>query len=315
MLELFNEIGGRVLWEGDSRIDGGPIVAIATGLKGNSSNSKTGAMVQTWILRRDQKPADAIRTGADESVCGDCVHRVVGGLGTCYVNVAWGVNAVWKSWQAGKYQPANTETRKWMRENFHMRFGAYGDPVAVPVSTWRSVLPENPLNSTGYTHAWRDPIAQGYKDFLMASVESEAERAEANAKGWRAFIVVPLNRDIPEGATWCPSDKLNPREKEIPCVECGLCSGARHEGRDIAIYVHGPSASTFGGRRKRKPNLPTVRKKGLRYDPLVRIAPEVHAQMKEHINTRNMKGWVGEAIREKMEREMEARADALPTIG
>jgi hypothetical protein len=66
---------GIVIWEGPSRLDGAPIVAIATGLARSSSNEKTGPMVQTWILRQDQAPHVAQRTGADESVCGNCPLR------------------------------------------------------------------------------------------------------------------------------------------------------------------------------------------------------------------------------------------------
>lgn len=306
MIELF-DIGGRVLWEGPSRLDGKPIVAIATGLKGNSTNSKTGAMVQTWILRQDTKPSDALSNGNDESVCGDCIHRAVGGKGSCYVNVTWGVNQIWKCWREGKYQLATTELRHWMRDTFHIRFGAYGDPVAVPKRVWNSILPRDPMNATGYTHAWRSSKARDYMNFLMASVESDAERAEAKHKGWRTFQVIPLNRDIPKGTTWCPSDKLNPRKNKIPCEACGLCNGARHDSKDISIFVHGKSASTFGTPRARNPNLPMVRQAGLKYDPLVRVQPDVHAELKEHIG-RRMKPWVTEAIREKLAREKGKKA-------
>lgn len=308
MLELF-DIGGRILWEGPSRLDGAPIVAIATGLKGNSTNSKTDNMVQTWILRRDEKPGAAVRSGADVSVCGDCVHRAVGGLGTCYVNVGWGVNQVWKCWKQGKYQRATTEVRAWMRDTFHIRFGAYGDPVAAPAKTWRSILPENPFDATGYTHQWRNGKAQRYRDFLMASVESEAERVEAKAKGWRSFMIVPLNRDMPKDVTWCPSDKLNPRKRKTPCKDCGLCNGARYDAKDVGIFVHGPSSTTFGHRRERNPNLPIIRKAGLKYDPLVRVERDLHAELKDHIQGKTrMKPWVCDAIREKMDRELEGQA-------
>lgn len=68
---------GLVLWEGPSRLDGAPIVLIATGMRRGSSNEKTGPMVQTWILRQDVAPHVAQRTGADASVCGDCPLRPI----------------------------------------------------------------------------------------------------------------------------------------------------------------------------------------------------------------------------------------------
>ena len=66
---------GAILWRGASELDGAPIMVVAAGLNG-SRNAKTGAgMVQIYIIRADMAPAEAIRTGADASICGDCMHR------------------------------------------------------------------------------------------------------------------------------------------------------------------------------------------------------------------------------------------------
>ena len=73
---------GAVIYHGPSAIDGGPIVVIATGLTVGSANSKTGAMIQTHIMRADVDPLTALRTGADVSVCGGCMHRPQGPNGT-----------------------------------------------------------------------------------------------------------------------------------------------------------------------------------------------------------------------------------------
>ena len=50
---------GVILYEGPSLLDGEPIVAILTGLRSSSCNRKTGAMLQTWIMRADVSPAEA----------------------------------------------------------------------------------------------------------------------------------------------------------------------------------------------------------------------------------------------------------------
>lgn len=63
---------GFVIYEGPSVLDGAPIVAIAVTA---SDNRKTGNMVQTYILRRDVHPSEALRTGDDASIRGDCKHR------------------------------------------------------------------------------------------------------------------------------------------------------------------------------------------------------------------------------------------------
>jgi uncharacterized metal-binding protein len=46
-----------------------------TGLKTKSTNIKTGPMKQVSILVKDIHPVEAVRTGADSVICGDCVHR------------------------------------------------------------------------------------------------------------------------------------------------------------------------------------------------------------------------------------------------
>ena len=71
---------GYIFYEGPSAIDGAPIVVIATGFASATGNRKTGDMVQTYIIRQDVKPTDALRTGQDASICGDCKHRpILGG--------------------------------------------------------------------------------------------------------------------------------------------------------------------------------------------------------------------------------------------
>ena len=80
-------VRGVVRYRGPSLIDGGPIVAIATF---GSSNQKTGDVPQVWILREDEPPVRAAKTGADHSVCGDCPlrGRIVDGRNVergCYV--------------------------------------------------------------------------------------------------------------------------------------------------------------------------------------------------------------------------------------
>jgi hypothetical protein len=64
-----------IIWEGPSMLDGAPIIVIATGLAQDSQNTKTGNLIQTWIMRADVDPMRAIREGLDASICGDCKHR------------------------------------------------------------------------------------------------------------------------------------------------------------------------------------------------------------------------------------------------
>jgi hypothetical protein len=71
-----SKILGYVAYEGPSEIDGKPIVVIINKLDG-SKNGKTGAIVQSFIIRSDVDPVIALMSGDDESVCGQCEHRPI----------------------------------------------------------------------------------------------------------------------------------------------------------------------------------------------------------------------------------------------
>jgi hypothetical protein len=62
-------------WRGPSLVDGSPVVLLLSGLSSDSTNPKTGPMAQSWILRADMPPHVAVKTGADEAVCGKCPLR------------------------------------------------------------------------------------------------------------------------------------------------------------------------------------------------------------------------------------------------
>jgi len=59
------KILGYIAYEGPSKIDGAPIVVIVNKINGDSKNDKTGAIVQTFIIRSDIAPMAALQTGAD----------------------------------------------------------------------------------------------------------------------------------------------------------------------------------------------------------------------------------------------------------
>jgi len=67
------------VWSGPSPVDGQPIMLLITGLSRaasrQSDNKKTGKMVQSYILKQNEKPTDAIKNGGDESICGKCPLR------------------------------------------------------------------------------------------------------------------------------------------------------------------------------------------------------------------------------------------------
>jgi len=139
---------GCVLYDGPSRIDGQRIIVILTGLTDDSSNSKTGKMLQTWILRADRKPTTARQEGFDYSVCGDCPHR----RGSCYVNLGQGPRATYDCWTVGKgYDDYDPQVHDALIAGRMVRLGSYGDPAAVPIEAFEPILAVA-AKHTGYTH-------------------------------------------------------------------------------------------------------------------------------------------------------------------
>ena len=224
-------MASAILYEGPSMIDGAPIVVVATD---SSKNRKTGGMVQTWIMRQDVAPHDALKTGQDASVCGDCPHRPVNG-GACYVTVFQAPLSVWKAYHRGsygKYQPGQYAGRM-------VRIGSYGDPAAVPFEVWQAYS-EGAAGVTGYTHQWRnaDPRLAA---LTMASCDKPEERAQAKAQGFRTFRIMLETETRERGEISCPASEE--AGHKLSCAECGSCNGnATGRRGDVAIVVHGPKA-------------------------------------------------------------------------
>lgn len=233
---------GHVVYRGPSMIDGQPIAVVV--LTGKSTNRKTGAMVQTYILRADLAPIEAVRQGADVSICGDCKHRGDGtGKGrTCYVTLMHGPSAVYRTLAAGKYPDV-----MWLNEiaelgaGRQVRLGTYGDPAAVPEHVWRWLL-QDAAGWTGYTHQWR--TRESLSDLVMASVDTPAEHADAVAAGWRTFRVRTASQPIAASEIACPaSEEMG---KRTTCFSCGLCKGTASTARKtIAIIAHGTAKRQF----------------------------------------------------------------------
>lgn len=224
-----------ILYDGPSRIDGQPIVAIATGYDRPSKNTKTGSMMQVWILHRDSSPVSAVMTGADKAICGNCRHRGTLGNRTCYVNVGKAPNNVWKKYQQGGYAHATNLIQ--FGTGRLIRLGAYGDPAAVPTDVWKR-LTLGARGWTGYTHLWK--LRPSLKSLLMASVDTEQEHLLAKSMGWRTFRVKPTTKpETVMGEIVCPaSEEMGHR---ATCASCLLCNGARvgDVRKDISILAHG----------------------------------------------------------------------------
>jgi hypothetical protein len=211
-----------ILWEGASAMDGAPIVLIVSGVQ-YSANSKTGNMLQTFILRQDILPTDAVKTGLDYSTCGNCPHRPILAKGTghavCYVNVGNAANQLWRKYNAGEL--LRLPSLK-LLEGRKLRMGSYGDPAMVPYSVWNDVL-KACVSHTGYTSQWREDFAQDFRYLCQASVSSISAQQEALAMGWKTYLNLPKGSEAPVGSVACP----NSSDQNIQCLTCGLCNGGK----------------------------------------------------------------------------------------
>jgi len=247
---------GVVLYEGPSLLDGKPIVVIAIGLNNKSKNSKTGGMIQTYILRSDVSPIEAIRDGSDESICGNCelrgtVEVVAKGKfkgqkrnrkRKCYVNVGQGPTIVFKTYKRGGYPRYNPMCHYFSVEALFpkrlVRLGTYGDPAAAPEWVWEEALRDT-AGWTGYTHQWRDPRFAYLKQWCMASASTEDDAVDARVEGWRTFRVA-MPKDKPKYAWEAPCPASAEAGRKLTCELCLACHGtARGVKKAIVIQAHG----------------------------------------------------------------------------
>lgn len=231
---------GFVFYDGPSMLDGAPIIGIAIY---RSRNVKTGDMVQTYILRADVDPVSALMSGADESVCGDCMHRPING-GACYVDVAKSVRAVYGAWCTGAYPLMSPSDGARTIVGRAVRIGSYGDPAAIPAGHWRALI-AHANGHTGYTHQWRQALAQPLRSIVMASADSALDRDTARAMGWRTFRVRSETEAIGAREIVCPaSDEAGFKRQ---CITCKACDGAARGPvqASVAIIVHGAKAGRF----------------------------------------------------------------------
>ena len=124
-----------ILYEGASLLDGKPIVVIGIP---KSSNTKTGGMFQTIIMRSDIDPITASRQGEDFSVCGNCVHRGVphdgdsGGAKkrSCYVMLLMVLSLLTAYEQCKVKRVEGDEAIADLGDGLVIRLGSYGDTAA-----------------------------------------------------------------------------------------------------------------------------------------------------------------------------------------
>ena len=243
---------GFIIYRGASLLDGKPIVVVA--ITKESKNSKTGNMVQTYIMADNGlSPVESAQALEDVSVCGDCKHRRGMG-GSCYVNLGQGARSVMDGVMRGIYPDVFYEDADctWglmdAVKGRKVRLGTYGDPAAVPAWVWELLLREA-SGHTGYTHQWRKGKADHVKQWCMASADTMDEFAAAKFAGWRTFRVRDVNADGAEGLKYvnemaCPASEE--QGKRLTCEDCMACSGGIDSKKaSVTIVVHGSLKNRF----------------------------------------------------------------------
>jgi hypothetical protein len=238
---MTRSLTSALLYHGPSLIDDSPIRLVATGMARASLNTKTGAMVQTWIMRADMAPTVAVATGADSAVCGVCPQRPSTG-GECYVVTAQAPATIHRSAARGAIPDysgnvamvANALTRP-------LRIGAYGEPTAVPFTVWAPLLQAARRNGwAGYTHRWAEDIDPRWRQWLMASCETTEQARVAESLGWRVFLATdsaPVGMRLAQ----CPADPARGTALR-KCADCKACNGTNDTLRKRAgiwVTTHG----------------------------------------------------------------------------
>ena len=236
---MARKANGAILWQGASSIDGAPIVVIATGFADSTDNTKTGDMIQTWIMRSDIAPHIAVKTGQDHSVCGDCNLRPskprAKGKKPCYVRVWQAPQSIYGAFQRGRYAEMTPPEARKLFAGRKLRLGSYGNPSAAPFEVWQEAAAET-TGRTGYIHNWRNADSR-WSGLVMASVESVAEGLEARKLGYRLFRVNQGNEPKASGEVQCPASKE--MGHKTSCAACVACGGHSSKARaDIVINAH-----------------------------------------------------------------------------
>jgi hypothetical protein len=218
-----------------------------------SQNKKIGIgyIIQTYHFSIEQVKDMALNN--DAASCMDCplsFNQNNGKSGGCYTHKGMqlmGLKSMLRSlnkkldtikdFDAFEFKTFIDKVKKGTPVNL-IRFGAYGEPVLLPIEIVEVLASMSP-KTTGYTHQWNKLKYHGYNKYFMSSTHTDEERNQSRALGFRSFFVA--TEDIkgakPENATNCPASKES--ALNLSCIACGLCNGARRGNKkDIYILKH-----------------------------------------------------------------------------
>lgn len=261
ILTKSHKITGLVIYKGLSEIDSEtPIVTIA--YINPVWNDKIGPMTQIYYLvDTKESPVTVAQTGKDFGICGNCKHRSVN-LGSCYVTLFQGVRALAKAYNENSYFDLTGHfdiTLELLKViNNPIRFGAYGDPAAMPYDLQYQMAESVDFRLTGYTHQWNDCRFKAFKKFLHASVDTDNETKTARDAGWNYYKISTCGGTYSgPAADYVETKKKlqvlkSPQETICPntassgtvnCASCLKCSG--EYGYSVINAIHGARTKKF----------------------------------------------------------------------
>lgn len=220
--------------------NGTPIALI---VRPSTANTKTGPIPTLWGIVADMTPRDAVNSGVDEALCGDCEHRKGGPGVRCYTYTGRTLPAlagIHKTYNRGSYIRADFDTLvDFLR--YQKRLGAtairsmgYGDMAAFPAHVWEMVDEARrvaKLTVRGYTQQWER--AAHLRETHMASCSTLLRARQAEAAGWRVFLTT---KQEPVGMVNCPASKE--AGHLTTCNQCTLCYGASRQAPSVWIKEH-----------------------------------------------------------------------------
>ena len=234
---------GYVIYDGASLLNGERIIVIA--LTSKSHNSKTGDMMQTYVIT-PHDPRDASKYGLDEANCGQCPHRGTptddpnrkqAKGRTCYVKIYQGVLNVWKQWVKGAYPSLKGHNAlASLGEALDVRIGSYGDGGAVPQYIWDSLI-SKAKKHTAYCHQYDNPNSSFDPMIYMVSADNLSTAQKHWSLGNRTFRVIQDVSEVDKSKEiLCPASKEMGRR--VQCSSCMLCGGSQVKAKSIAIVQH-----------------------------------------------------------------------------
>jgi hypothetical protein len=188
-------------------------------------------------MLRDTPPHEAVKSGNDEGVCGNCIQRPSVG-GACYVKTFQAPLSIWRAYKRGNYNNViNLESLR----GAELRLGSYGDPSAVPFDIWRNLIDKvQPRLMTGYTHQMsHKAFDKRMAEVCMISADTPKVALKAHAQGFRTFRMTTDTEQLLPNEIICPNDTDG-----VKCIDCGLCDGAGDKP-NIAILAHGALAKRY----------------------------------------------------------------------